>query len=297
MVKLTAASGASPSFEMKNRSTASNEKMATRPSAKGGKDKNNQQLATWIRSLVLHRNKRASGPLQFALSPNEDLQRSEEILNVSSSFYAVSDQKARDANAQLKGFAATWSSDKLKAIRQMKQLGRHLPTLAGGALHRIQDRPYRADHLVVVDQCEQTPDPDSRVLLGQGVDGFGCPRPMLDWRIGPETTQSLRRLHELMSQFFTDLGVGRFESKLLDDPNFEPEYQDCAHPTGTTRMSDNDKSGVVDSDCRVHGLENLFMAGTSVFPVGGHASPTFIIIALAARLAARLEQELPEQTV
>jgi len=95
-----------------------------------------------------------------------------------------------------------------------------------------------------------------------------------------------------MADFFEGSGIGRFESKLLDEPDFEPEYQDCAHPTGTTRMSRLEKDGVVDTDCRVHGLENLFVAGSSLFPTGSHAGPTFTIIALATRLAEHLKSGL-----
>lgn len=246
-----------------------------------------------LKSLLMHRQKKISGRLQFALSPGDDLQRNEGLLNVSSFFFAVSDLKARDALQQLTRVRTAWSQDKLRGIREAGGLLPHLPILAGGAVHRLRLKPYRAGHLVVVDQCEQKPDPDSRVLLGQGTDRFGSPILKLDWRIGPDTTRSLRRSHELMANFFESSGIGRFESKLIENPDLEPEYQDCAHPTGTTRMSRLDKDGVVDSDCRVHGLENLFVAGSSLFPVGSHGGPTFTIISLAARLAEHLKSGLP----
>ncbi len=60
------------------------------------------------------------------------------------------------------------------------------------------------------------------------------------------------------------------------------------HPTGTTRISDDPARGVVDRDCRVHGIENLYIAGSSVFPTSGYANPTLTIIAMAARLADHL---------
>ena len=61
---------------------------------------------------------------------------------------------------------------------------------------------------------------------------------------------------------------------------------------GTTRMHDNPRNGVVDADCRVYGVPNLFIAGSSVFPTGGFANPTLTIVALTLRLAAHLESEL-----
>jgi len=61
---------------------------------------------------------------------------------------------------------------------------------------------------------------------------------------------------------------------------------------GTTRMHDDPKRGVVDSNCRVHGIENLFVAGSSVFPTSGAANPTFTILALTFRLADHLQKRL-----
>jgi choline dehydrogenase-like flavoprotein len=53
-------------------------------------------------------------------------------------------------------------------------------------------------------------------------------------------------------------------------------------------MADDPAHGVVDRDCRVHGLENLYVAGSSVFPTSGTAGPTLTIVALAVRLADHL---------
>jgi choline dehydrogenase-like flavoprotein len=66
------------------------------------------------------------------------------------------------------------------------------------------------------------------------------------------------------------------------------------HHMGTTRMAESERSGVVDADCRVFGQDNLFCAGSSVFPTAGHANPTLTIVALALRLADRLEARLVE---
>jgi choline dehydrogenase-like flavoprotein len=57
-------------------------------------------------------------------------------------------------------------------------------------------------------------------------------------------------------------------------------------------MAEDPRLGVVDKDCRVHGLENLYMAGSSVFPTGGFTNPTLTIVELALRLAQFLKQSL-----
>ena len=60
------------------------------------------------------------------------------------------------------------------------------------------------------------------------------------------------------------------------------------HHMGTTRMSDSPSQGVVDADCKVHGLENLYVAGSSVFPTSSWANPTLTISALALHSADQL---------
>jgi choline dehydrogenase-like flavoprotein len=61
---------------------------------------------------------------------------------------------------------------------------------------------------------------------------------------------------------------------------------------GTTRMDSDPTKGVVDAKCRVHGISNLFVAGSSVFPTAGSDMPTITIVALALRLADELEANL-----
>jgi choline dehydrogenase-like flavoprotein len=65
------------------------------------------------------------------------------------------------------------------------------------------------------------------------------------------------------------------------------------HHMGTTRMHDEPTRGVVDANCRVHGISNLFVAGSSVFPTGGAATATLTLMALAIRLADHIAARLP----
>lgn len=258
-------------------------------------DPDRPQVREWARRLVMHRDRRARGRLQFSFSPVETLQRSEGLLNSTTFFFAVSDAGARAARDAARRASEAWtaagSADWRSALPATLRLLPRVPTLAAGAWHRLSARPYRPVELVAVDQCEQPPRAESRIALGRGRDRFGCPQLELDWRIDDTTTASLRRLHGLLEAMFGQLGVGRFSSRLLDDPGYLPRYTDCAHPTGATRMSRSHRDGVVDTDCRVHGLQNLFVAGSSVFPVGGQANPTLAIVALAARLAAHLRSK------
>ena len=164
-----------------------------------------------------------------------------------------------------------------------------VPHWAYRALHRLRElrpRPATEQRYVVVYFCEQPPDPASRVLLDRRHDRLGLPRTVLDWRIGPEVVDSVVRLQNLLAAELEAAGLGSLEPG-------NPEairFTDASHHMGTTRMSDDPRTGVVDRDGRVHGVANLYLAGSSVFPCAGHANPTLTIVALALRLARHLAE-------
>lgn len=138
---------------------------------------------------------------------------------------------------------------------------------------------------------EQSPNRDSRVYLGAERDALGMRRLVLDWRVSELDLYSWRHFAELFAAELDRLGLGTARldlSRLLDDPERTSGLVDGGHHIGTTRMAADPSAGVVDADCRVHGIENLFVAGSSVFPTGGFSNPTFTILALSLRLADRL---------
>jgi choline dehydrogenase-like flavoprotein len=140
---------------------------------------------------------------------------------------------------------------------------------------------------VVVYFCEQPPTPDSRVTLSNERDALGVQRLRLDWRIGSEVGASIMRMQRLLAEGVARTGLGRVEPG-----EGEPAYTDASHHMGTTRMSVDPRHGVVDVNCKVHGVNNLYMAGSSVFPCAGHANPTLTIVALSLRLARHLAPHL-----
>jgi choline dehydrogenase-like flavoprotein len=86
-------------------------------------------------------------------------------------------------------------------------------------------------------------------------------------------------------------GIGRVEM-LLGDEHPAALFEGNFHHLGATRMHPDPNLGVVDADCRVHGLRNLYVAGSSVFPTYGCSNPTLTVVALALRLADHLKQRL-----
>jgi len=88
-------------------------------------------------------------------------------------------------------------------------------------------------------------------------------------------------------------GLGRLQLMLSeDDMEWPDDLGGGAHHMGTTRMHTDPREGVVDANACVHGVANLFLAGSSVFPTSGAAHPTLTVVALAVRLADHLKRIL-----
>ena len=152
--------------------------------------------------------------------------------------------------------------------------------------------PRKIEAISLDCMCEQTPNPASRLTLSVARDALGQRLPKLDWRISPEEPRAMRRLAELVIEQFPRLGLPApvLEPWAQDGAMFPDHFEDIAHPTGTTRIAEDLRSGVVDASLKVHGLDGLYVAGSSSFPTAGHCNPTQMIVALALRLADKLKQ-------
>lgn len=139
--------------------------------------------------------------------------------------------------------------------------------------------------------AESAPDPENRVTLGERRDPLGLPRASVVWRPGEAPLRSLRCLHEALSAALGREGVASLDWRVTGrDGGWPATLIGGAHHMGTTRMSRDAATGVVDADGQVHGVAGLFVAGSSVFPTAGYANPTLTLVALAVRLADRLRQ-------
>ncbi|MFN2397352.1 MAG: GMC oxidoreductase [Gemmatimonadaceae bacterium] len=150
---------------------------------------------------------------------------------------------------------------------------------------RIRD-PWRVfDAFRLIVNLEQRPNPANRVLLSSNRDELGIPKVEVHWRWRDEEQAELERFRAALAGWLEETDVGRVQSRsgLRPDPN-------AHHHAGTTRMATDPRAGVVDADCRVHGIENLYIAGASVFPTAGFSNPTLTIVALALRLADLLKR-------
>jgi choline dehydrogenase-like flavoprotein len=140
-------------------------------------------------------------------------------------------------------------------------------------------------------RAEQAPNPDSRITLDTERDQLGMRRAVMDWRLTELDRTSMQAGMRLLGGSMARNGIGRVQSgpEQLRTPEAGGEFLHGGHHQyGTTRMGDSPRSSVVDRQCRVHGLANLYIAGSAVFPTTGYANPTLTIVAISARLANHL---------
>jgi choline dehydrogenase-like flavoprotein len=183
-------------------------------------------------------------------------------------------------------------------------------TTAGGDLLRVLAHPvdgagFVASRLLRVRPLvqkirlqlivEPNPDPESRITLSQRRDRLGMNRVRVRWVLGSLVKRTLDRTCALIAQELRRVGVAEVS---LDPPIGDGAWPDTFsdagawHHMGTTRMHDSPELGVVDRDCRVHGIGNLYVCGSSVFPTAGGNFPTITIVALALRLSDYIAEEL-----
>lgn len=150
-------------------------------------------------------------------------------------------------------------------------------------------------------RAEQAPNLDSRVFLSEERDALGMPRLVLDWRLSELDKRTVRLMAGALHTRLQDADIGSValpewlrtnDRRWEFDPLISRHAIGGYHHMGTTRMADSPRAGVVDRDGKVHGTDNLWIAGSSVFPTSGWANPTLTIIALSLRLAERLHAAL-----
>jgi choline dehydrogenase-like flavoprotein len=147
-------------------------------------------------------------------------------------------------------------------------------------------------------QAENVPRRDSRVTLDRRADAIGLPRAVVEWRVGDPELHTAELFARRLDALLRASRLGRLDLSAFPMPRdldlLGNHVAGGCHHIGTTRMADHPCDGVVDAGCRVFGIENLFIAGSAVFPTSGWSNPTLALLALAYRLADRLKVELGE---
>jgi choline dehydrogenase-like flavoprotein len=167
--------------------------------------------------------------------------------------------------------------------------------VAKGLKDKITAKEPKLNLFNVQLQTEHEPQRTNRVTLIDEKDKLGMPKVNLHWSLSKNDYRSIRVAADLIAREFGAAGVGRMKITIPEnDEQLENEIKGAWHHMGTTRMGVSEKNAVVDLNCKVFGVSNLFIAGSSVFPTGGHSVPTFTIAALAVRLAQHLKDIINE---
>jgi choline dehydrogenase-like flavoprotein len=184
-------------------------------------------------------------------------------LNTSATLLPRSSEARTRWRASLPAFAARWVASEGH----------------GWSRRRGAARAY--DGFAVLLNVEQPPHADNRVTLSARRDALGVPLPALHWSWRADDQARLERLRALVSNALRAMGTVTIDHESRPDPN-------AHHHAGTTRMHDDPRHGVADGNGRVHGTDNLYVAGASTFPTAGFVNPVLTIVALSVRMARHL---------
>lgn len=165
-----------------------------------------------------------------------------------------------------------------------------VPSLGRGGWSELNHPDARFSHYAVIHQVEQAPHRSNTITLSDERDAMGMRRVAVSWRWHEEDVTATLRAQRLVADGLRTAGVGELTPRLVDGAP-AVLHSSSSHFMGTTRMSTHPSAGVVDPECRVHGVANLWVASSSVFPTGGFANPTLTAVTLAVRIADRIRAE------
>jgi choline dehydrogenase-like flavoprotein len=233
------------------------------------------------------------GLVQKALRVSDAVQREQQLLNCA--FFLMTRNLSMTAEA-FRSLATLVKASRRRplpdgVLGHASNIATGLTDLGALARDRLRQRNEIRRVLAVRVQAEQAPNPESRVSLGSRRDRFGMPVAKVDWRPVASDRASIRASQETLDAALRAAGIGHVQF-MLGDEHPAALLEGNFHHLGATRMHTDPSKGVVDADCRVHGLRNLYIAGSSVFPTYGCSNPTLTVVALALRLADHLRKEL-----
>jgi len=123
---------------------------------------------------------------------------------------------------------------------------------------------------------------ENRITLSDKVLEDGLPLADISWNFSKEDWANVIKFVEIFSKELEQEGIGKLNFK---NPELEQLLSIHSHFIGGTRMGKDSSTSVVDKNLRLHGVNNLFVSGPSVFPSYGYANPFYTISALSLRLA------------
>ncbi len=225
-------------------------------------------------------------PVMGKLTLSEEVIRQERMLNYVVSIHPRICAVPYSGNPEKISVASEAGNPEENGENIMADLGKIARSFCRKIGGRRKIRVFALNHM-----SEQMPNPDSRVTLMEECDALGQRRARLDWRMTSLDMKTIIRGQQIVDEELRRAGLGRLHIEMrreVPPPNLTGGW----HHMGTTRMHADPRQGVVDENCRVHGVSNLFIAGPSVFPTVGYANPALTIVALSLRLADHIKKRI-----
>jgi choline dehydrogenase-like flavoprotein len=240
-------------------------------------------------------------PVMARVQLTEELMRRKHLLNNGAQLFPRPLAHQRDATLALRSVVTSLRSSKppqavlkqipiaMRGLDYVMMAGfwgavRRIPALRRGGWSYLPLEKRRFSQFEIFYQIEQAPNPNNRVMLSAKRDTFGQSKVELHWHLNSIDIENAVQVQEIWAEEFEKAGFGQLQFA-RDRQDWKFEKTAMHHHMGTTRMHHDPQQGVTDANCKVHGISNLFIAGSSVFPTAGYANPTLTIIALSLRLA------------
>ncbi|MFC5310524.1 FAD-dependent oxidoreductase [Azospirillum rugosum] len=245
-------------------------------------------------------------PVAAALSPTDAAQREMGLLNsrtylvaqyhgeATAGFRALHDVRMLLSDRRKFGTA---DGNAVALLRDaLPRIAMHLPDLAYALFDNVVNPEWVQRAFALETVLEPVPNPDSRVTLSTERDELGLNLSCVNWRLTEQDRDNFLRTHALVRSVLSRRGLIEAGADAADaEQAWEERVSWCWHHMGTTRMHEDPKQGVVDAQCKVHGMHNLYIGGSSVFPTMGSDHPTINIVALALRLSDELARQLRQE--
>ena len=133
----------------------------------------------------------------------------------------------------------------------------------------------------------QSQEKNNEVFLDKKIsDKFGLKKANINWQISQQDEKNYNDIIDLVIKENKVEKKDRFENDFAK--NFYKSGLSGLHPSCTTRIGKDNKDSVVDGNLKIHDTNNVYVCGSSVFPVNGITNPTWTIMTLANRLAKHL---------
>ncbi len=236
-----------------------------------------------------------NAPVIASLGLSPDTQRQEQLLNYHAYVEAIYEGEDSQGAQDLKDLYVRLRKQDVppEIFSMLGHIARDLPQVYKYFVgKRLRAEKYMRTHKLV-NILEPEPHGESRITLSNSRDALGLNRVRMNWMLTPKVHRTLLRSQQIIGEELERAGIGRLKiDPALEEGEWGGPVEWVWHHMGSTRMDPDPKKGVVDTDCRVHGVANLYVAGSSVYPTVSADTPTLTVIALALRMADHIKAGL-----